>query len=61
MMNVRTRLLVLLGAALAFGSVARASEDPGVDAQVGRIDSEWARIKYQVRDSSRQYDQLKAL
>jgi tetratricopeptide (TPR) repeat protein len=61
MMKMRIPYSILLGAALMLGTVASANVDPGMDAQVSRIDGEWARIKYQVRDSARQYDQLKAL
>ena len=58
---MKRSLSILVAAGLALAGTARASDNPAMDAQVGRIDSEWARIKYQVHDSSRQYDQLKAL
>lgn len=54
-------LSLLLAIGLAGSTPASASDNPAMDSQVGRIDGEWARIKYQVRDSSRQYVQLKAL
>jgi len=61
MVLLRTLKIVALAAALAGGTVARASDNPAMDAQVGRIDSEWQRIKYQVRDKDQQYRQLDAL
>ncbi len=40
---------------------AHASSNPAMDADVARIDNEWARIKYQVRDRDEQYRQMDAL
>lgn len=48
-------------AGLMSGTTAFASGDPQMDAQVQRINNEWARIKYQVRGSDAQYNQLAAL
>ena len=39
----------------------RSSNNPQMDAQVQRINNEWARIKYQVKDKDQQYRQLDAL
>lgn len=54
------RHLWLLLAALLLAAPA-AHADPAMDAQVTRISAEWARIKYQVRDKSAQYNQIHAL
>jgi hypothetical protein len=52
-----------LSAALcvALSSLASASTNPAMDAQVMRINNQWAHIRYQVSDRSRQYDQLVGL
>ncbi len=57
----RSRLTLLLAAALGLTGVAHASNNPAMDAQVMRINNEWARIKYSVRDKNEQYRQLGAL
>ena len=48
-------------AALTLAGAAHASNDPVMDAQVMRINKEWARIKYQVPDKGQQYRQLDKL
>lgn len=48
-------------AAMMLAGVAHAGNDPAMDAQVKRINDEWARIKYQVSGRSRQYQQLDKL
>jgi len=53
--------LWLLVAALLFALPAAASDNPAMDAQVSRISTDWARIKYQVSDKSAQYNQIHAL
>lgn len=53
------RVVALL--ALSAGGIAHASNDPVMDAQVMRINNEWARIKYQVPNKSEQYRQLDRL
>lgn len=47
--------------AIGFGGSANASNDPAMDAQVSHIDNEWARIKYQVKDSDAKVRQMDAL
>ncbi len=42
-------------------AVAHASDDPQMDAQVQRINNEWARIKYQVKSRDAQTQQLAGL
>lgn len=59
MMKQLSRVTVFV--ALALASAARASNDPAMDAQVMRINKEWARIKYQVPDKGQQYRQLDKL
>ena len=51
-------LAIILSLAPGF---ARASDDPQMDAQVQRINNEWARIKYQVKGKDAQWKQLEAL
>jgi tetratricopeptide (TPR) repeat protein len=51
----------LLVATLLFALPAAASDNPAMDAQLARISTEWARIKYQVPDKSAQYNQIHAL
>jgi tetratricopeptide (TPR) repeat protein len=51
----------LLGAMAVLGNAANASNNPAMDADVTRIDNEWARIKYQVHDKADQYRQMDAL
>jgi tetratricopeptide (TPR) repeat protein len=46
---------------LVSGGAAYASDNPAMDAAVNHIDSEWARIKYQVRDKDQQFHQMDAL
>lgn len=41
--------------------IAYASDDPQMDAQVQRINNEWARIKYTVKNKDTQWKQLEAL
>lgn len=41
--------------------IAHASDDPQMDAQVQRINNEWARIKYTVKSKDAQWTQLAAL
>jgi tetratricopeptide (TPR) repeat protein len=53
--------LWLLIAALLFAVPAAASDNPVMDAQVARIRTEWARIKYQVLVKSAKYNQIHAL
>jgi tetratricopeptide (TPR) repeat protein len=57
----KARIAGLLAAALAWGGIAQASDNPAMDAQVARINNEWARIKYQVQDKNQQYLQLDQL
>ena len=58
---LRTRLTMLLAALISCTGVAHASNNPAMDAQVMRINNEWARIKYSVRDKNEQYRQLGVL
>jgi tetratricopeptide (TPR) repeat protein len=62
-MSVRKYIGFTIIAALALvsGSAALASGDPQMDAQVQRINNEWARIKYQVRGKDAQHAQLTTL
>ena len=61
MKYLRKLSLVCLGLAAAYGGSAQASDNPAMDAAVAHIDSEWARIKYQVQDKDQQYRQMDAL
>lgn len=62
MTNARTfRAAGLLIAALAFGGVAQASNNPAMDVQVKHINDQWARVKYQMVGRSNQYEQIDAL
>lgn len=45
----------------AISAPALASSNPAMDGDVAHIDSEWARIKYQVHDRDAQYHQMDAL
>lgn len=54
-------LATAVALATAFSPVARASDNPAMDAQVSQIGREWARIKYQVKDKDAQYNQIDAL
>jgi tetratricopeptide (TPR) repeat protein len=56
-----SRFSILLLPLLALTGVAHASNNPQMDAQVMRINNEWARIKYQVKDKDQQYAQLDRL
>src|SRR5450755_1179838 len=56
----RVRMLAF-AAMLALGGTAHASNNPAMDAAVDHIDSEWARIKYQVQDKDQQFHQMDAL
>jgi tetratricopeptide (TPR) repeat protein len=58
MTRVRT---IAFAAMLALGAAAHASDNPAMDAAVNHIDSEWARIKYQVQDKDQQFHQMDAL
>ncbi len=62
-MSLRPRLAIASLFALAFAATAPAgaSNNPAMDADVSRIDNEWARIKYQVKDKDAQYRQIDAL
>jgi len=57
----RLTLTAFASAALASGGAVRASDNPAMDAQVNRIDNQWAHIKYQVRDANQQFSELQAL
>lgn len=59
--SLAIRLSAALGALLLSTGAAQASNNPAMDAQVLRINNEWARIKYQVRDRDQQYQQLDKL
>ena len=62
MTNARKfRAAGLLIAALAFGGIAQASNNPAMDAQVKHINDQWARVKYQMVGRSNQYEQIDAL
>lgn len=61
MSSFSTLRLCLLLPFMAIGGTAHASNNPQMDAQVMRINNEWARIKYQVRDKDDQYAQLDKL
>jgi tetratricopeptide (TPR) repeat protein len=55
-------IFVFLAALFAAGTqTARASDNPKMDADIRHLESEWARIKYQVKDEDAQLDQLEAL
>jgi tetratricopeptide (TPR) repeat protein len=62
MMSVFSTLrLAILLPLMATAGLVHAANNPAMDAQVMRINTEWARIKYQVRDKSEQYRQLDQL
>lgn len=48
-------------AALAASGVARASDNPQMDAAVKRINDQWAHIRFQVKDQGEQFRQLQSL
>jgi tetratricopeptide (TPR) repeat protein len=55
-------IFVFLAALFAAGTqTARGSDNPKMDADIRHLESEWARIKYQVKDEDAQLDQLEAL
>lgn len=58
--NTLRASVVVFGLAMAPG-LAHASDDPQMDAQVQRINNEWARIKYQVKSKDAQFTQLATL
>lgn len=61
MTPVRKLLTIpLLALGIAAGA-ARASDNPTMDTAVSHIESEWARIKYQVKDHDQQFHQMDAL
>ena len=55
------RLAAGIAAALSASSMAHASNNPAMDAQVARIDSSWQHIRYQITDRDEQYRQLDIL
>lgn len=55
------RVAGALFAAMSFGQVAHASNNPSMDAQVTHINEEWARIRFRVKDNDAQYPQFDAL
>ncbi len=57
------RLILALGMAfaMALGTSATASDNPQMDAEVLRINNEWARIRYQVTNEGQQLAQLQVL
>jgi tetratricopeptide (TPR) repeat protein len=59
----RLSRLILAFVALfgAIGTPALATDNPAMDAEVNRIADQWARIRYLVRDSNAQYNQLATL
>lgn len=57
----RFAIAVLMAAGSALSPAAHASNNPAMDADVAHIDSEWARIKYQVHDKAEQYRQMDKL
>jgi Flp pilus assembly protein TadD len=52
---------LLLGISVIAGAAASASDNPTMDQDVARIDAEWQRIKYRVKDPADQYRQIDAL
>jgi tetratricopeptide (TPR) repeat protein len=62
MRPIKLLRLTLIAAGIAgTGSIATASNNPAMDAQVMRINNDWARIKYTVGDKGAQYRALDAL
>lgn len=59
-MRSRFRILVAL-LPLTFAAQALASSNPGMDADVKRINDRWAHIRYQVADRNEQYRELEVL
>lgn len=59
--GISRALIAACAAVAALGGTAHASNNPAMDAQVMRINNEWARIKYQVKDKGDQYRQLDQL
>lgn len=51
----------LLSASVLLGGVARASDNPQMDADVMGINNAWAHIRYQVTDRGDQFHQLETL
>jgi len=54
-------LVAFLGAGFAGSAQAYASDNPAMDAEVNRIDGEWARIKWRVKDKDEQLKEIDAL
>lgn len=61
MKPARTLLMMPLLAAAITAVAAKASDIPAMDAAVAHIESEWARIKYQVKEPDQQLHQIDAL
>jgi tetratricopeptide (TPR) repeat protein len=59
--TMRNLRILAVACLVALSGGARASDNPAMDAAVDHIDSEWARIKYQVRDKDQQFRQMQAL
>lgn len=57
----RKLLITPIFAFAIFGGAVQASNNPAMDAAVSHIESEWARIKYQVKDHDQQFRQIDAL
>jgi tetratricopeptide (TPR) repeat protein len=51
----------LLAAMAASSTPALASDNPAMDASVARVQQEWERIKYQIKDPAQQHAQIKIL
>lgn len=57
----RAVLAAAFGLIVGSAAPAFASNNPAMDADVSRVDNDWARIKYQVRDKDAQYRQMDVL
>lgn len=55
------RVAGALFAAMSFGQIAHASNNPAMDAQVTHINEEWARIRFRIKDNDAQYPLFDAL
>ena len=49
------------GASLIAGGSAQASDNAAMDADIQRIEHQWAHITYEVKDSDEQLTQIEAL
>lgn len=62
MRKIRPLLLAMAATlAFSFGAAAQATDNPQMDAEVLRINNEWARIRYLVTNENQQLAQLQTL